>query len=197
MFLQKYYTCQCCARKLNSLSAVVTTTWFSSSVGDSGMFCMFYVRSEVDSCSKYLLAQTIFLCFALVSLNSTSKIGFEDHEYFNRTVKYTVKCTFPKIIFSKGSTSCSYTIQRSALRFTFKTTFFIVICNFWKNQNAGPSPSACFGKKSGAQHCINLHMLLCFGFFQLLRSTVTKTTYMIYLCSARHIFLHIGICHLK
>ena len=38
----------------------------------------------------------LFGRFSLVSTNSTSTIGFEDHEYLNRAVKYTFQNYFLK-----------------------------------------------------------------------------------------------------
>ena len=65
-----------------------------------------------------------------------------------------------------------------------------------KIQNAGPSPSVFSGKKIQSTAMHHLYMLLSLEFFpEIAPGDSAKNG--IYVCSARHIPSHIGICHLK
>ena len=65
-----------------------------------------------------------------------------------------------------------------------------------KIQNAGPSASVFCGKKSRAQRCVICICFRALDFPRKTRSVMVPKNYL-YVCSARHIFPHIGICHLK
>ena len=73
-----------------------------------------------------------------------------------------------------------------------------LIREFWKKiKNAGPSPSAFRGKKIQSvalHHFVYVSVFLIF--FPKTRSAMVPKND-IYFCSSRHIFSHIGICHLK
>ena len=59
-----------------------------------------------------------------------------------------------------------------------------------KIQNAGPSPSAFYEKKSKAQHCIILYMFPCFGFFSGKRARWWSQKWHIFLFSTAYFLLY-------